>query len=753
MLDEMEPESKRRRVRQACNPCRNKRAKCDGVKPVCSTCRETGSTCTYSITSKKRGLKTGYLHDVERKKTLLEAILGFLISDVNESTEIEKSIFKTLSVSEKGEELLGRLSEYQLRWTSSPLYELFDKLVSENELLIHIPNKNRIKKEEDDSQRDEISVHNDMERGWKPEVLQYHGISGLVSGFSQNAIQEYNRKLASKETSPFRVGSIFHVRPNLKVVNQPPAIFFPLDSRILIDAYFQVLHPWLPMINRIHLIRYIHHTAEMNNSKGPNNPDLNTIALIWTVLAIGQYIIDVNDNSSESIASKYASNAISALEGAGDSTLETIQAMLLLGYYHYCAGAWGISWVLTSSAARMATDVRLMKPDTEGSTQNNNVPVLVFDDSSRERTWAVAFTLNTLLAARMGRSPVIRALDWPEVQIFEDGWEEWDSWDEFGRHEGGENPLHIESARCLSTFNLLLNIVSILNLSITSIIDTTGINDSLSTPNVITFEHLQKKLKDLKNTFPNYCQLKTDASTEEIQKLPHYIIFAHLAYHLTLCITAVRLSEVEVLEGYKYSRMERNKFYTEGAYGIKHFLSSMIKRRLLYVPYLDYFTSMCLSSGQMLTSGSNPDTFTQYAINVLKEAPKLLNSCRIAQEMIEIEGRMKTNSGTNFYNYPNTLHKFTSTLKSIDENLEISSFHSSLQSSCLSLFPNEISGHSSTSFNSGQNKSKSFDYDELDVFMLDTDSPENNPRKDKFLKNLGYVGGTKKNWTSKYEEK
>lgn len=40
-----------RRARQACGPCRRKKARCPGEKPVCSLCQRLGQRCSYGSQS------------------------------------------------------------------------------------------------------------------------------------------------------------------------------------------------------------------------------------------------------------------------------------------------------------------------------------------------------------------------------------------------------------------------------------------------------------------------------------------------------------------------------------------------------------------------------------------------------------------------------------------------------------------------------------------------------------------------------
>src|ERR1700761_6739566 len=58
--------SRRKRVSRACDRCRSKKDKCDGLRPSCSTCLATGQTCSYDPNARKRGLPEGYVRGLEK---------------------------------------------------------------------------------------------------------------------------------------------------------------------------------------------------------------------------------------------------------------------------------------------------------------------------------------------------------------------------------------------------------------------------------------------------------------------------------------------------------------------------------------------------------------------------------------------------------------------------------------------------------------------------------------------------------------
>lgn len=73
------PASKRRRVAVACDACRTRKSRCDGVRPRCSLCRDLGFECVYTPppTATNVIVQKDYLHGLEeRVKRLEEGMLG-----------------------------------------------------------------------------------------------------------------------------------------------------------------------------------------------------------------------------------------------------------------------------------------------------------------------------------------------------------------------------------------------------------------------------------------------------------------------------------------------------------------------------------------------------------------------------------------------------------------------------------------------------------------------------------------------------
>ncbi|KAI9315334.1 hypothetical protein BX666DRAFT_1817538, partial [Dichotomocladium elegans] len=62
----------RKRLAQACDICRRKKVKCDGIKPTCTNCHKSGRECTYNPVVKKRGPRQGYIEMLEKRLDKME---------------------------------------------------------------------------------------------------------------------------------------------------------------------------------------------------------------------------------------------------------------------------------------------------------------------------------------------------------------------------------------------------------------------------------------------------------------------------------------------------------------------------------------------------------------------------------------------------------------------------------------------------------------------------------------------------------
>ena len=65
--------SSQSRIAQACDRCRSKKIRCDGIRPCCSQCANVGFECRTSDKLSRRAFPRGYTESLEERVRVLEA--------------------------------------------------------------------------------------------------------------------------------------------------------------------------------------------------------------------------------------------------------------------------------------------------------------------------------------------------------------------------------------------------------------------------------------------------------------------------------------------------------------------------------------------------------------------------------------------------------------------------------------------------------------------------------------------------------
>ncbi|OJD16473.1 hypothetical protein AJ78_03372 [Emergomyces pasteurianus Ep9510] len=86
------PTGERQRVSHACDPCRKRKSKCDGLRPVCSRCRDQEVTCVY-LDGKREKLKR-YTKNNAAKVAAYEKLLCDILP--HQKPDIQQTIRNTL---------------------------------------------------------------------------------------------------------------------------------------------------------------------------------------------------------------------------------------------------------------------------------------------------------------------------------------------------------------------------------------------------------------------------------------------------------------------------------------------------------------------------------------------------------------------------------------------------------------------------------------------------------------------------------
>ena len=79
--------SSQSRIAQACDRCRSKKIRCDGIRPCCSQCANVGFECKTSDKLSRRAFPRGYTESLEERVRALEAEVRELKDLLDEKDE------------------------------------------------------------------------------------------------------------------------------------------------------------------------------------------------------------------------------------------------------------------------------------------------------------------------------------------------------------------------------------------------------------------------------------------------------------------------------------------------------------------------------------------------------------------------------------------------------------------------------------------------------------------------------------------
>jgi len=75
------------RIAQACDRCRSKKIRCDGIRPSCTQCTNVGFECKTSDKLSRRAFPRGYTESLEERVRILEAEVRDLKDLLDEKDE------------------------------------------------------------------------------------------------------------------------------------------------------------------------------------------------------------------------------------------------------------------------------------------------------------------------------------------------------------------------------------------------------------------------------------------------------------------------------------------------------------------------------------------------------------------------------------------------------------------------------------------------------------------------------------------
>ncbi|KNC98880.1 uncharacterized protein SPPG_09320 [Spizellomyces punctatus DAOM BR117] len=341
---------KRKRITQACDACNKKKVKCDGIKPTCSNCLRSSSSCSYSRGAKKRGPRAGYIESLENRLKEMEALLKPLHGS-------DESLVSGLS----SNETLDQANPSRSSSTSMASLDLANSTSSAPQF------------------------HNDT-------MFTQHGVM-------------------IKDQIPF--SNSFFMSPSIDyagtscppgpTAQQQSTGYVPPDAtNDLLELYFHYIGPIMPLIHKRTFYQNI-----ANQSPLMLNAMYALAARFSTHPAIR-----TNPDAFYSSGDNFYIKAREMVDHYMDvPNATTVNALLILATYAAESGRGSAAWMYSGMAIRMAQELKLnVEPDFEEAFAGGS-RMGWLEKETRRRLWWCCFVLDRYAGAAADRSMIINEKD------------------------------------------------------------------------------------------------------------------------------------------------------------------------------------------------------------------------------------------------------------------------------------------------------------------------------------------------------
>ncbi|ROT35503.1 transcriptional activator protein acu-15 [Sodiomyces alkalinus F11] len=295
--------SSQSRIAQACDRCRSKKIRCDGIRPTCSQCANVGFECRTSDKLSRRAFPRGYTESLEERVRQLESEVHELKDLLDEKDEKIDMLSKMHGNGRRSAPSMGSPG-------SSPTSE---------------PRKESLPPTKEDTFKVQAS----------PLLLGVENSDSYFMGPSsgRSFIEAFKRRLqeSGKTCSDFNAEAFLHIQgcPPLTqdavrdTMRVPPRLF----SDRCVNVYFQEWAPLFPVLHKPTFLR-IYEDFVSDPEKIKSNHKVAQIYLVFAIATLSSSSPDVEQLAS---CERRWQRAIDAI--LMENTMATLQCLVLALMY------------------------------------------------------------------------------------------------------------------------------------------------------------------------------------------------------------------------------------------------------------------------------------------------------------------------------------------------------------------------------------------------------------------------------------
>ncbi|CAG9986887.1 unnamed protein product [Clonostachys byssicola] len=493
--------NKRKRVTRACDSCRIRKHRCDGIYPTCSPCFAIHQPCSYGSDNKKRGLPTGYVH-------ALELLWSLVFTVVPNSRSIVKTLMSGIQFSLDSRSRLVMESRYtkdsealKQAWEDSGVQGQLDQLLSGVQE-IHVTGGSIAAA--DKTKYETVDI---------PPQLSFKPIQSSY-GLGSDSIQSHN---ADTPTLSFPRTVQAALQTDLGSTT-----IFTQHLKGLLDAYFARTHLWLPIVKKYKMLELLYTPSRNRETERGNT------ATLWAILAYSS-LQESQDTSTPAENSaplptpdQLYAKARQQLPNEEASLPEYAQAFLILSLFKLEKGDVTACWCLIGQAVRIC--LNLNTP----SVSDKALQLEGGDDSHQRRLLLGCFVLDTIVSCQLHKPPHLRTEDVKSSSMLaETGPDEWELQALSVGKSFNMGPTH-QPSRAISIFNQYVGVVRILN----DVMMDPMISDHLCIKYLLALSHWHDHL-------PEHCVISPPpglGQLESVQTTSPQLLNLHLAFKSTAIV-------------------------------------------------------------------------------------------------------------------------------------------------------------------------------------------------------------------------
>ncbi|KAL4914067.1 fungal-specific transcription factor domain-containing protein [Aspergillus aurantiobrunneus] len=356
------------RIAQACDRCRSKKIRCDGIRPCCTQCANVGFECKTSDKLSRRAFPRGYTESLEERVRTLEGEVKDLKNLLDEKDEKIDVLSRIHSFTSPSQQKAATSS------SCSPSQPTKSNVPTSSESVVHVP---------------EPVAPSDT------EGVETSGVSS-VRGFTDvftNKLADQGRLAPETSTKALTASPapISHSRLDQALKTAPRLV-----SDQLINIFFQEWAPLYPVVHRPTILKAYEKYLSNSESFQGNKHEVAQLNLIFAVAALSA---TSRTNQDPTLFEENWSPILESL--SGDISLPTLQCYVLAQMYCLTKGDYSSVLRYRSLAVGACHQLRLQKSQKRFSSN------ALFAETRKKVFWC-QYVLDRLCATSTGLPVLLR---------------------------------------------------------------------------------------------------------------------------------------------------------------------------------------------------------------------------------------------------------------------------------------------------------------------------------------------------------